>query len=215
VSNSEESLVRGASNETAHLRVGAHVLIVALAVGTLLFSPPLAFILTLCLFLMAACDWQVTRMALVGAYVAVILLVPNDFKFSGAGPIDLSVERILVLLLLALWVTGLITDRHGWPEAAKAIITPFLALVGWAGVSLVVNASDLARFDAVGTAGKGTAVLLASRVPSPQSPRSCPVAWPHCHAGNSRRLGGYRRKIRAHQCRAQRHEASAHDRGPS
>jgi O-antigen ligase len=104
--------------------------------------------------------WQVPRTWLLAGYIAVILLVPGDYKLSIAGPFDLTPERLVVIALIAAWLLGLVEDRTVWPQPVRVIALPLVAVLVWGFVSLIVNAPELSQRLALATGIKRYFVLL-------------------------------------------------------
>lgn len=86
-------------------------------------------------------DWRAASSALLASFAVLLILVPGDLELQVGSPIDLTVARVVLLLLFATWAFRLLgVVATPLPEDAKRAGYPLLGLLAVALVSVLVNA---------------------------------------------------------------------------
>ena len=103
--------------------------------------PEIALALMLGYVLGLAADWRVSPRTLYVLFVAAVVLVPAQYRLGARLPIDMRVDRLVLLMLLAGWAFGLFqTLPEILTPEAKRLRAPLLGLLGVAALSLILNA---------------------------------------------------------------------------
>jgi len=110
-------------------------------------------------------DWPATTRLLPWAlfsFVAMLWLVPFDsVKLPVGGPIDATLDRPLLVLLVAFWLLSVRAVRHRWPLRLSPIHWAFAAFVAIAAISIVVQGETLVRIGEMDLATKQLALLIS------------------------------------------------------
>ncbi len=112
-----------------------------------------------------AADWPATTRLLPWAlfsFVAMLWLVPFDsVKLPVGGPIDATLDRPLLVLLVAFWLLSVRAVRHRRPLRLSAIHWAFAAFVAIAAISIVAQGETLVRIGEMDLATKQLALLIS------------------------------------------------------
>src|SRR4051794_18681384 len=112
-----------------------------------------------------AADWPATSRLLPWAlfsFVAMLWLVPFDsVKLPVGGPIDATLDRPLLVLLVAFWLLSVRAARQRWPLRLSTIHWAFAAFVAIAAISIVEQGETLVRIGEMDLATKQLALLIS------------------------------------------------------
>ena len=104
-------------------------------------------------------DWPRTTRLLPWAlfsFVAMLWLVPFDsIKLPVGGPIDATLDRPMLLLLVALWFLSVRAPRTGWPLRLSAAHWAFGIFIAIAAISIVWRGEELIRLGEMDLATNG------------------------------------------------------------
>lgn len=125
---------------------------------------PVASLLVLALGIaLASVDWRLPPSALISVYSAVVVLVPSDILLGSGAPVDLSVDRIALAVLLVAWASGVIETEPGEQlatyEERPGRTLMWLLLIAL--VSLLLNSPRTIPANDLITGAKGVFVLAA------------------------------------------------------
>jgi len=109
-------------------------------------------------------DWPRTTRLLPWAlfsFVAMLWLVPFDsIKLPVGGPIDATLDRPMLMLLVALWFLSVRAVRTGWPLRLSPVHWAFGIFTAIAALSILVRGESLIRLGEMELATKQLALLV-------------------------------------------------------
>ncbi len=110
-------------------------------------------------------DWPHTTRWLpwgLAGFLALVWLTPFDSVYLPfGGPVDITLDRPVLILLGAIWLLGSGALTHGPQARASAVHWAFGAFVVIAVLSILVNAETLVRIDQLDSALKKIALLAS------------------------------------------------------
>jgi O-antigen ligase/polysaccharide polymerase Wzy-like membrane protein len=113
-------------------------------------------------------DWPRTTRFLpwtLFSFVAMLWLVPFDsIKLPVGGPIDVTLDRPILVLLAGLWLLSVRAVRNPWPRRLSPIHWAFGVFVAVAAISIVVQGETLVRIGEMDLATKQLALLVSYAV---------------------------------------------------
>jgi hypothetical protein len=109
-------------------------------------------------------DWPRTTRLLPWAlfsFVAMLWLVPFDsIKLPVGGPIDATLDRPMLMLLIALWFLSVRAVRTGWPLRLSPTHWAFGIFIAIAAISILLRGESLIRLGEMELATKQLALLI-------------------------------------------------------
>src|SRR3954453_1227878 len=115
-----------------------------------------------------AADWPRTTRLLPWAlfsFMAMLWMVPFDsIKLPVGGPIDATLDRPMLMLLVVLWFLSVRAARSGWSPRRSPVHWAFGVFIAIAAISIVVRGESLIRLGEMDLATKQLALLVTYAV---------------------------------------------------
>jgi O-antigen ligase len=113
--------------------------------------------------------WRLSNAGVLGVLFVGMLLFSANYRLAAPLPVDMTADRIALLVILVAWLLGMLDVRDGWPDEARSINRPLAWLFGISALTLLANAPALAPSGLLMTGAKrlltlGQLVLVYSMV---------------------------------------------------